>query len=326
MIRRRLIFALALAAWSMFAASASAVTTAQYARTLDSISGQLETARRMDKASGGLALDHIAGTIPSGVEVSQEGGANIRVDLQWVKNSIGDLKGFSGKARARHITALIERINLLKSAARNAPNNSPVSVKQARSTLKRVLAQNEYEPSFLDRLQQAILDFLSRIARSLPVSPIVGEVIFWILVALAIVVFVAVLVYLTLRLVRYYTLQTTGTEPVREKQTTKTKQTAASLVEAAERAAAAGNFREAFRSSYLAAILVLDGAKLVKYADGVTNWEYLRTLRNQPRAELTQTFQEMTHRFDELIYGKRDVAGEDYLACAERLQRLEGML
>ena len=96
-----------------------------------------------------------------------------------------------------------------------------------------------------------------------------------------------------------------------------------SVLEAAERDAASGHYKEAFRGVYLAAILILDRAALLKYQRGVTNWEYLRVLRNQPLTEPSNIFEGMTRSFDQLIYGKCDVSRDDYLAITERMRLIE---
>ena len=137
----------------------------------------------------------------------------------------------------------------------------------------------------------------------------------------------AALVFVVLRLVAYYSnpkseSETAGSTRITRKQAP----SPISAIQAAEKHAAAGRYREAFRGIYLAAILVLDRAKLIKYTDGTTNWEYLRWLARQPKEQPVEVFREMTTSFDDLIYGKKEVSRDDYANSAEHFKQLEEVL
>jgi hypothetical protein len=149
----------------------------------------------------------------------------------------------------------------------------------------------------------------------------------WALLAIIIVVFVALLAWLVWRLMSLVSLRSAERAP-------RSHRTEASIailsqstvLEAAERDAAAGRYKEAFRGLYLAAILALDKANLVKYADGVTNREYLRILTRQGVEDAVTAFGPMTESFDELIYGKRHISEREYGECRRRYDELERVI
>lgn len=75
---------------------------------------------------------------------------------------------------------------------------------------------------------------------------------------------------------------------------------------------AEGRFREAVRAYYLATLLALDGANVLRFIGTQTNWEHLarfRALSSPPAVPLY----ELTKSFDPLWYGGRTVTAEHAL-------------
>ena len=174
---------------------------------------------------------------------------------------------------------------------------------------------------------QKIAAFLLKQLSRLHVPEGVVTVIGWLVLAAIVILFVVVLVYLVLRLVAMASSRDFERRPRHQRVNIPSSSVSqASVLEAAQADAAAGRYREAFRGIYLAAILALDRSKLVKYADGITNWEYLRALGRQENQDATKAFAPMTASFDEMIYGKRQITVRDYNECMARYRALEETL
>jgi len=86
----------------------------------------------------------------------------------------------------------------------------------------------------------------------------------------------------------------------------------------ARRVAAQGAYREAVRYLYLAFLLKLDRAGLLRYDPTTANWEYLPHL---PRTDLRASFSSLTLIFDQKWYGGEEAAPSDYHRCEDLLQR-----
>ncbi len=71
----------------------------------------------------------------------------------------------------------------------------------------------------------------------------------------------------------------------------------------ADALAAQGKYREAVRSLYLACLVKLDEAELVKLIRSETNWEHYRRLMDNPRRPADFEFLGATQRFDQIWYG-----------------------
>jgi hypothetical protein len=114
------------------------------------------------------------------------------------------------------------------------------------------------------------------------------------------------------------------------------------LLAEAERAAAAGQYREALRLGYRAMVLRLDRAGVLPDDRSRTHWELLRELRRRvrtahgsgltaqgsepgqpepspsrpdPHSSLLSLLTPLTRLLDERLYGGRAATAEDYQAC-----------
>jgi len=86
----------------------------------------------------------------------------------------------------------------------------------------------------------------------------------------------------------------------------------------ARQAAAAGRFGDAIRDLYLALLLRLDGAGLVRFHPATANWEYFGELSGE---ELRSQFASFTVVFDRKCYGGEAAARADYDRCEELFGR-----
>ena len=96
-------------------------------------------------------------------------------------------------------------------------------------------------------------------------------------------------------------------------------QTAADLLEAAERMAREGNLRGAIRKAYVALLCELGDRKVIRLAQHKTNRDYLAALRD--RAELYGVMHPLTHAFEHHWYGfapATDADWADYRALCNK--------
>lgn len=100
-------------------------------------------------------------------------------------------------------------------------------------------------------------------------------------------------------------------------------ETAAAARTAAHQLADAGNYREAVRHLYLAALLALHERNLLTYQPSDTNREVLAAVRTQPR--LHQQLQPVIETFDSVWYGVHEpdrTAFDQYAIAVEKLEEV----
>jgi hypothetical protein len=191
------------------------------------------------------------------------------------------------------------------------------------------------QPSEANGLFGRIFSAIARMLGRLSLASRALSVIVWAIVIIAgaacIIALLAGIVAGILLIIRLFARDSryarVSQKPIEIKKTLQPKRPSVeSLIQAAEQFAAQGNYREAFRTIYLATILRLDDAKLLTHKHGITNWEYLQTLRQQASSQITDSFQSLTSMFDRLIYGMREVTQNDYIGSIEQFRRLEEML
>jgi len=91
-------------------------------------------------------------------------------------------------------------------------------------------------------------------------------------------------------------------------------------IEAAQRHAAAGDFRRAYRAVFIAVLLRLDRIGALRYERSRTNGEYLRALRSRP--PLLTLVRPLASEFDAHWYGHRPASEDDFrrvLAAYEKV-------
>ena len=80
-----------------------------------------------------------------------------------------------------------------------------------------------------------------------------------------------------------------------------------------------GSYRLALRALYLATLVALDRRRLIVFEPSRTNWQYLRDM---PRTDVRQLFQDFTRLFDHKWYGDEPTTDDDYQqgrALADRI-------
>lgn len=336
-ILRPLLAALLLAWAAPGPADPVAVGPEEYARRLVDLQHRLAAAERAEQRRPGAAAAEIArlsASLPRALAVSAGADRPIAVDLSWLKRDLDAAGRVTGRERARRLHDASSRVQRLL-AALGVPRSPQLGGAagdhdRARAVLREILARSEYQPSSLERLFEQValvvvnllssaLNLLSRLG----VPQSVLHAIPWVIVVLVAVALILVALAVARRLLDR--VKDEGEQPARTLFRTPrpAPRTPELLLAAAEQDAAAGRYREAFRSTYLAGILLLDRAGLIAYTDSGTNWEYLRVLRERGARETAETFHGLTTLFDQLIYGKRDVSSDDYEGARRSVSRLE---
>ncbi|HZT41710.1 MAG TPA: DUF4129 domain-containing protein [Chthonomonadaceae bacterium] len=231
---------------------------------------------------------------------------------------------------------------LLVPGGRTAAQPPPPA--QVKADLGRILSGAEFRPvtvteSPLDRAVRwmrdrwnAFKDWLGRILRQLFGSVSLaggGEGLMWVFVGL----FIVLAAWLLARLLRgawerrerkpkkisrAYDLDEAGVETVTEPD---------EWMQQAQRYAAEGDYRRAFRAVFLAILAHLNRAGAIEYDRSRTNGDYLRMLRGKGLRALYDALRPLTVEFDIRWYGNRATAEEDYQRCRrayEQVKQLSG--
>lgn len=315
--------------WALFCAPGSAGDMSGYNRLLSSMRGDIAALigqERKQPGSSTRAIKRLSVSIPTETSVSVRGQKPMHVDLRWVRDGLYDAAALTGKSRVQKLESLADRAHTYQQAARLMPGISASVADRSKNALRDVLSRREYQTSTKEQLWQKIIGFLYRHLENLHVPDKVTNAFSWVLLAIIAVALVIALVWIVWRIV--YVANMGDSDEARRGQAVVAPGviSQSEILEMAERAADEGRYNEAFRGIYLAAILALDRAKLVKYVDGATNWEYLSALNAGQNQDAVKVFKPMTMSFDKLIYGKRQVSERDFGECAERYRMLEGAL
>ncbi len=80
-----------------------------------------------------------------------------------------------------------------------------------------------------------------------------------------------------------------------------------------------GNYREACRALYMAALQRLNDSQLAPYQDSRTDGEYLRLVRDLPRS---QPYEILIRTHEQLCFGDRPVSAEVFYRCQQAYQEI----
>lgn len=95
-----------------------------------------------------------------------------------------------------------------------------------------------------------------------------------------------------------------------------------SLRALAEEQGRQGEWRRAFRLTYLAALVALDTHGSLRFDRSKTNWEYLRVLRAAGQSETYAALMPFTREFDRIWYGGAQAESRDYAYAVAQYQSL----
>ncbi len=182
----------------------------------------------------------------------------------------------------------------------------------ARAQARDILSQSEYRPSRVPQPFRGVLRQLGRLLRPViePVERLIdriadaipgGRSTLWTILGLA-VLLIAVLV--TRYLIRG---RTRGEASRRKWSTAEGSESPDELERRAELAEHTGDLERAIRLRFLAGLLRLDLAGVVRFRPSITGREISRKVRSE-------TFDDIASDFDEIVYGRREPAIDDVRA------------
>lgn len=295
-----------------------------YRRVLKtSESGLISTINNKPSATSRQAqIKNILDRVPDAIIESPDGKP---VSLAWLRN---DLKRISNAKQNQWIAEakkLLSKLQSLRAASSDIRQVNTARDKAAKKKLAAILKRNEYKESIGEQLLYRMLEkfggFLAGVFGS-DAAKYIG----WFLAGLLVLVFVVAIVYLVMFIIRNFSVRKKDVKAEKLIESIKTRPSFELMLEKSAREAAEGRYRDAFRSLYLASIIMLDKSNLIVYTDSITNWEYLRVIKKQAPPEAISIFGDMTLTFDILIYGHRNVSRNEYDDGLKQFRKLESLI
>ncbi len=197
-----------------------------------------------------------------------------------------------------------------------APAPSP---SQVRADLQDILSRPEYNRTFGPNpmnkfwtwVWERFQDFQRFISRLFALGHgTAGRIASFVFACLAIGGFLALLVYVALRLAGL-SRRAGEYEPDLDTESYGLP-SARPLIAKAAALAESGDFRGAFRCAYLASISYLDETGALRFERSRTNWEYLRELDRGGHTSARQHLSPLTLDFDRKFYGREECSRQDY--------------
>lgn len=303
----------------------------EYARLLERTGATLDRAAKAEQkkpGSGLPLLEKLSKGLPSSVPVDSS-GHTVRADLARIKRDLEQIRTLAPSKRGGAVADLRAHVDVLANLVSEQPSTNPEgTLKAARSTLSEILSRREYRQTAQERLweriQRRIWEFLAELLSNIPERTF--KFVSWALAIAAGIVLFAALFLVGRYFYKQMSERAQRTPSQRRRSPRHVRSSPEQLLQTAEAQASAGRYKEALRSIYTAALLLLDRARLLVYAESGTNWEYLKTLSELPSPGPADIMQPMTLLFDQKVYGCRDVSAQDYAFGREQYQRLEGVI
>jgi flagellar basal body-associated protein FliL len=285
-----------------------ALSLPQYIETLQQLRQSLSAPADTNAVSSALE------SLPSEWRV-EAAGHTFELDTGGISEALRD---YEKDRTANKLAAVTSQLDLLLSNAR-AMQSAKTNSSAERDKLADILSRREFEnvrgESWYDRLKQAaqrwLVNLLQRIVTS-SAFPVVGRVVIWVLVALAIVA-AAFWVVRNYRQGNVYT-QFAGSPDVVSAKPWRDWQAEAHA------AAQAGRWRDAVHLSYWAAISFLEAQGLWRPDLARTPREYLKLL---PEGDSHRDpLQELTRSFEKVWYGTDTATADTFAGTSKLLERL----
>lgn len=202
----------------------------------------------------------------------------------------------------------------LRDLADRLRNPETILLDDSRQQLEAVLARPEFQETDYSLFER----FLRWLGDLLPDASPDTRGLFDAIVGVVGVIVIGVLVFFVVRMVRRNlhkgdTLDTFGEIPIH----------ATEAQEKATTAAGSGDFREAMRLLYLAALLHLDEVGLLRFDRTLTNQEVLATVMN--RAPLHEALRPVVTQFDRVWYGHAPFGETDFQQMQGQIETLRRM-
>src|SRR5438128_2235258 len=299
---------------------AQAAAAVDQLQTPDSLARQI--IRREDFIETTIA--HVKSLLPSKETVSFK-NQNVEVDNSWLYEALADYQKNQTDYRrsakifkriSERLRALLERLDETEQLA------APVDKDESKGRLAEILRRPEYDKSAaqgsaLERLWERFIRWLSSLfPRAKPLQPGTGRALSGIAQVVVIVVSLGLIAFLVWKFGPRF-LRSRGKRKKQKREPRivlgeqlEPDQTAADLLEQAERLARSGDLRAAIRKAYIALLCELGDRKIISLARHKTNRDYLSSVRG--RISLYQSMRKLTANFERHWYGFVPARLEDW--------------
>lgn len=262
-----------------------------------------------------LGLERAADRLTATDAVQLANGTSVPVDNRWLAEAMDTPTPDTATIAAR----LQAILNTLARPSASAPADAQ---QQLAELLSRPPFAEPERPdidlAWLDQLLRPLLEWLETLFQpATDVGQAASPVFNVIVIGVSLLLLLVVLVVLV-RSLRRSTVSVARTAP--DPDDPDARLTPAEAVSHAQSLARDGDFRTAVRYMYLALLLRLDAANLLRYDRALTNSEYLEQLRGNPqlRAEITPIIQ----TFDRVWYGNEPLDAAGFQAYAQQVAAL----
>ena len=257
-------------------------------------------------------------SLPGSVSV-KAGETRVEVSNDWLRAAVGEFEKDSAK-RKQLAGDIQQRLAHMRNEAR-ALESAVAPLPGARAKLDEILSRREFRavrpPNWLDRLRDQLMLRLSRLLEkmfgSMPRLPGAGELLVWVVIALA-------LALLVLWLKRALESAAAREAPVRLEAAGIPIRSSSQWMTEARAAAARGDYREAMRCAYWAAISRVEEAGVMKPDRARTTREHLRRL---PQSYAQRPLvADLTRRFEVTWYGYQTATVADFEQARAQLEQM----
>lgn len=273
------------------------------------------------------------------VSVVEFGGRKVEVNNEWLHTALDEYEkasrssNASNEERAHALGAIVERLRAIEERLEEFETSgaAPRDVEAEKGRLNAILLHPDYnkEAARGSALQRLVDDLLNWLRSLLPdVAPVrpgtsarmsQGAQVFVLALSLLVVAYVA------WRLWSKRSRETKkvglGEARVVLGERLEADQTAADLLEEAERLARSGDLRGAIRKAYIALLCELGHRKIVLLARHNTNRDYLAAVRSGARPQLYAEMLPLTFDFEQHWYGRAEASASDWDEFRARCRR-----
>ncbi len=262
-----------------------------------------------------LGLESAADRLTAADAVQLADGTTVPVDNAWLAQAMDTPTPDTVEITAR-LQAILDTLARPRAAA-------PADAQQQLAELlsRPPFAEPErpdLDLSWLEQLLRPLLEWLEPLFRPATEVGQAASPLFNVIVTGVSLLLLLVVLVVLVRSLRRSTVSVARTAP--DPDDPDARLTPAEAVSHAQSLAHAGDFRTAMRYMYLALLLRLDAANLLRYDRALTNYEYLEQLRDNPqlRTQITPIIQ----TFDRVWYGNEPLDAAGFQAYAQQVAAL----
>ncbi len=308
--------------------AAGPLTVAEYRAGLSRAREMVIAALRARQTETGWATTRgrLTAMLPAELPVRLSAGQTVTVDNRTLLQQLDGVPPAIRRARLVEVVAALDR-----RLAATEPRPLGLDRAHAGQALRQVLSRPEFRPkeegpTAWDRFAQWLADLLQRLFPNAPRAAGGGEGLGRIMAGCVVLLLAMLLARILLLVLPELRRRRRHEDPDLPAGELLVPSEPEALLAEAERAAAAGRFREALRLAYRATVVRLDRAGVLPEDRSRTHWELLRELRRAGRDPLYRELAPLTRRLDERLYGGRAATVEDYQACRATHDQIERLL